>query len=67
MIASALDGDDKPTVAQVSCKLKHLGLHVPRLKRAEGKMHLRDEDINDFDAAKGQESDNETLLSLRKR
>ncbi|RVW94521.1 Protein timeless-like [Vitis vinifera] len=52
MIASALAGDDILTAAQVSRKLKQLGLHVPRRKRAEGNMHLRDEDLNDFDTAK---------------
>lgn len=67
MIASALAGDDILTAAQVSRKLKQLGLHVPRRKRAEGNMHLRDEDLNDFDTAKAQDSDDETLLSLRKR
>ena len=40
MIASALAGDDILTAAQVSRKLKQLGLHVPRRKRAEGNMQV---------------------------
>ena len=62
-----MNGDDMLTAAQVSCKLKQLGSHVPWWKRVEGNMHLRDEDLNDFDTAKAQDSNDETLLSLRKK
>ena len=47
MIASSLAGDDTLTAAQVSRKLKQLGLHVHQQKITEGNMHLRDEDLND--------------------
>ena len=47
MIASSLAGNDTLTAAQVSRKLKQLGLHVHRQKITEGNMHLRDEDLND--------------------
>lgn len=67
MIASSLTGDHSFTAAQVSRKLKQLGLHVRQRKIAEGNMHLRDEDLNDFDMKNVQESDEETLLSLMKR
>ncbi|KAL7003535.1 hypothetical protein U1Q18_004688 [Sarracenia purpurea var. burkii] len=66
MIANALDADGIFTAAQVSRKLKQLGLRGPR-KKISKNMHLKDEDhINFSDESEG-DSDNETLLSLRKR
>ncbi|KAI3824413.1 hypothetical protein L1987_05872 [Smallanthus sonchifolius] len=58
MIASALDGDVTFTAAQISRKLRQLGLHLRKRKSGDN-MHLRDEDASDLDG--------ETLLSLKKR
>ncbi|XP_048228801.1 protein timeless homolog isoform X1 [Ricinus communis] len=66
MIANALAADNSFTAAQVSRKLKQLGLHIPRQRRSETKLHLRDKELNDFSVGE-QVSDDETLLSLRKR
>ncbi|XP_015878277.3 uncharacterized protein LOC107414639 [Ziziphus jujuba] len=67
MIANALDEDGKFTASQVSRKLKQLGLRVPRQKKLETSIQLRDEDLNDFSMDKSNESDDETLLSLINR
>ena len=67
MIANALDADNRFTAAQISRKLKQLGLRVPRQKRSEDNMHLRDEELNDLSADEVCDSDNETLLSFRNR
>ncbi|KAA8539990.1 hypothetical protein F0562_026682 [Nyssa sinensis] len=67
MIANALDADGTVTAAQVSRKLKQLGLHIPQQKKSEADMHLRDEDINDLFTEGSDNSDDETLLSLLKR
>ncbi|MBA0773629.1 hypothetical protein Gotri_008889 [Gossypium trilobum] len=67
MIANALDADNKFTAAQVSRKLKQLGLYVPRQKKSEENMHLRDEELNDVSANEMHDSDNETLLSFKNR
>lgn len=67
MIANALDADNKFTGAQVSRKLKQLGLYVPRQKKSEDNMHLRDEEVNDLSANEMDDSDNETLLSFKNR
>lgn len=67
MIANAMDADGIITAAQVSRKLKQLGLLVPKRKRSEGHMHSRDEDPVNFSAESAEDSDNETLLSLVKR
>jgi len=67
MIANALDGDRVFTPAQISRKLKQLGLRVPQQKKAEATLHLRDENPSDHSADEMQDSDNETLLSLRLR
>ncbi|XP_071704507.1 uncharacterized protein [Rutidosis leptorrhynchoides] len=56
MIASALDGDVKFTAAQISRKLRQLGLRLPK-KKSRDNMNLRDED----------DSDGEPLSSLKKR
>ncbi|XP_052180758.1 uncharacterized protein LOC127793960 [Diospyros lotus] len=67
MIANALDADGTFTAAQISRKLRQLGLRVPRKRKSEVNMHLRDEDVINSSAEKGEESDDETLLSLIKR
>ena len=67
MIVSALDGDGTFTAAQVSHKLKQQFACVPHQKRVEDNLHLRDEDLNGCDIAKAQDSNYETLFSLRKR
>ncbi|XP_056158902.1 topoisomerase 1-associated factor 1 isoform X2 [Syzygium oleosum] len=67
MIANALDGDRIFTPAQIARKLKQLGLRVPRQKKVEATLHLRDENLSDHSADETQDSDNETLLSLRLR
>ncbi|MBA0806374.1 hypothetical protein Gohar_005828 [Gossypium harknessii] len=67
MIANALDADNKFTAAQVSRKLKQLGLYVPRQKKSKENMRLRDEELNDLSANEMHDSDNETLLSFKNR
>ncbi|XP_022736248.1 protein timeless homolog isoform X2 [Durio zibethinus] len=67
MIANALDAQKVFTAAQVSRKLKQLGLRIPRQKRSEDNMHLRDEELKDLSGDETPDSDNETLLSFRKR
>ncbi|KAL7254194.1 hypothetical protein ACSBR1_008571 [Camellia fascicularis] len=67
MIANALDADGTFTAAQVSRKLKQLGLRVAQQKRPKAKTHLKDEDVINFPAETAEHSDNETLLSLKKR
>lgn len=66
MIANAMGSDNSFTAAQVSRKLKQLGLRAPRQKQSETDMHLRDEELNGFSVG-GQDSDDETLLSLKNR
>ncbi|KAJ0986238.1 hypothetical protein J5N97_004594 [Dioscorea zingiberensis] len=61
MIANALDGDH--TAAQVSRKLKNLGLIVPRRKRSETAKQLSDNELTD----RGEQSDEETLSTIQKR
>ncbi|KAF8020353.1 hypothetical protein BT93_G0911 [Corymbia citriodora subsp. variegata] len=67
MIANALDGGRIFTPAQIGRKLKQLGLRVPRQKKVEATLHLRDENLSDHSADEMQDSDNETLLSFRLR
>ncbi|KAI3664996.1 hypothetical protein L6452_43611 [Arctium lappa] len=66
MIASALDGDGTFTAAQISRKLRQLGLRL-RKQKAGDNVHLKDEDGNDFPTEDAAESDGETLLSIKKR
>lgn len=61
MIANALDADNKFTPAQVSRKLKQLGLYISRKRRSS------DGDHNDSVIDKESEIDDETLLSLINR
>ncbi|KAL9412393.1 hypothetical protein AB3S75_045925 [Citrus x aurantiifolia] len=67
MIANALDAGNKFTAAQVSRKLKQLDLRARPLKKSKTDMHLRDEEPNDSAIDKLHDSDQETLLSFRKR
>lgn len=67
MIANALAADNSFTPAQVSRKLKQLGLRVPRQKRSKADVNLRDEELNDISTGEGRDSDDETLLSIRNR
>ncbi|KAJ8752854.1 hypothetical protein K2173_008589 [Erythroxylum novogranatense] len=64
MIANALAADNPFTAAQVSRKLKQLGLRVPR-KKSEENMHSREDEPGGF--LLGEDSDNETLQSLKNR
>ncbi|XP_014514621.1 uncharacterized protein LOC106772617 isoform X2 [Vigna radiata var. radiata] len=67
MIANALDEDGKFTPAQVSRKLKQLGLSLPQKKSSTGKKHLKGVDIMDSPNDRMDESEDETLVSLVKR
>jgi len=67
MIANALDEDGKFTPAQVSRKLKQLGLSLPQKKSSRGKMHPKGADLMDSSNDRMGESEDETLLSLIKR
>lgn len=67
MIANALDAGNKFTAAQISRKLKQLGLCAPQQKRSKANMHLRDEELNNSSKDEAHDSDNETLLSFRNR
>ncbi|XP_024963068.1 protein timeless homolog isoform X2 [Cynara cardunculus var. scolymus] len=66
MIASALDGHGTFTAAQISRKLRQLGLRLRKPKSGDN-VYLKDEDGNDFPTEDTAESDGETLLSLKKR
>lgn len=67
MIAKALDDDSGTfTAAQISRKLKQLGLHVPGRKKTEQGLHLKDKNLSGSDND-SQNTDNETLVSLRLR
>ncbi|XP_043717020.1 protein timeless homolog isoform X2 [Telopea speciosissima] len=64
MIADALDSGNRFTAAQISRLFKQLGLLVPKQKRlAQGKKHPEGL-VND---EKEKESDEETLLDLKRR
>ncbi|XP_076911827.1 uncharacterized protein LOC143569918 [Bidens hawaiensis] len=63
MIASALEGDATFTAAQISRKLRQLGLRLRKQKSGDN-MQLRDDDDDDDDVS---DSDGQTLLSLKKR
>nr|XP_043607657.1 protein timeless homolog [Erigeron canadensis] len=62
MIASALDGEGTFTAAQISRKLRQLGLRLRKQKSSDD-LHLRDEDGEEDTTV----SDGETLSSLKKR
>lgn len=61
MIANALEAGNKFTSAQVSRKLKQLGLSISNQRRSSN------EDRNNSVTDEGFESDDETLLSLINR
>ncbi|GAB4858390.1 hypothetical protein Ancab_009861 [Ancistrocladus abbreviatus] len=65
MIANALNPDRMVTAAQVSRKLKKLGLLTSQGKRSKTNTILRDEDSDD--ASIEGKRDNQTLSSLKKR
>ncbi|CAK9176951.1 unnamed protein product [Ilex paraguariensis] len=67
MIATALDADGTFSAKQVSRKLKQLGLHLSQQRRSDANLHLKDEELNDLTSEGAYNSDNEPLLSLRKR
>ncbi|KZV33466.1 protein timeless [Dorcoceras hygrometricum] len=68
MIANELDGTGNISAAQVSRKLKQLGLVLHKTKKNDANFHLRDESSKlDMSSKSEGESDDETLLSLRKR
>lgn len=64
MIANALDGTGTIQTAQISRKLKQLGLVRPKRKKST---HLRDEALSDISSDGAGKSDDETLLSIRNR
>lgn len=67
MIAKGLDGDSGTfTAAQISRKLKQLGLQVPGHKKTEEGLHLKDKNLSGFEHDT-RDTDNETLVSLRLR
>ncbi|KAL4348537.1 hypothetical protein GQ457_17G024620 [Hibiscus cannabinus] len=67
MIANALDADNKFTAAQVSRKLKQLGLYVPKKKKSKDETLSRDEELNNLSGNETHDSDNEILISFRNR
>ncbi|XP_077228993.1 timeless family protein isoform X2 [Tasmannia lanceolata] len=69
MIANALDADNVYSAAQVSHKLKQLGLCVPRQRRQpKATKHSGDDDLDNLVGAEREErSDEETLLAIKKR
>lgn len=65
MIANALDAEGGVSAAQVTRKLKQLGLLVPGKKRSKTSFQSKDDDpTGDVPRAL---SDEETLISLKKR
>ncbi|KAG7612788.1 Timeless C-terminal [Arabidopsis suecica] len=63
LIASELGSENTYTTAQVSRKLKQLGLRLPRGKKSEAGMMLKD----DHDDSSADESEDETLLAFKNR
>lgn len=66
MIANALDSEGTLSAAKISRKLKQLGLYVPKKKRLETNLQLMDE-AGDASKEGSDNSDDETLLSMRRR
>ncbi|GAB2227644.1 hypothetical protein Droror1_Dr00009471 [Drosera rotundifolia] len=66
MIANALGPDGKVTSAQISRKLKQLGLRTAQARKRQTQTLLRDEKL-DVEMDVGSEDDNLPLSSLRKR
>lgn len=67
MIANALDEDGKFTPAQISRKLKQLGLSLPQRKNSGRIMNPKGADLMDRSNDRMNESDDEKLISLVKR
>ncbi|KAI4348017.1 hypothetical protein L6164_008780 [Bauhinia variegata] len=67
LIANALDVHGKFTPAQVSRKLKKLGLNVSDKSSSGGNKRQMDKDLNDSETDREDEADDETLISLIKR
>ncbi|KFK26897.1 hypothetical protein AALP_AA8G307700 [Arabis alpina] len=63
LIANELGSEKTYTTAQVSRKLKQLGLRLPRSKKSEAGMMLKD----DHDDSSADDSDNQTLLAFKHR
>lgn len=63
LIANELGSEKTYTTAQISRKLKQLGLRLPGGKKSEAGMMLKD----DHDDSSADESDNETLLAFKHR
>lgn len=63
LIANTLGSETTFTTAQVSRKLKQLGLPLPRGKKSKAGMMLKD----DHDDSSPDDSDNETILAFKKR
>ncbi|CAN6464590.1 unnamed protein product [Victoria cruziana] len=66
LIANALDSNKKYSAAQVSRKLKQLGLHRPHSGIIEDIMESNEIDA-DFGTTEGKESDDETLSAFKQR
>ncbi|MCD9640157.1 hypothetical protein HAX54_025300, partial [Datura stramonium] len=65
MIANALDSEGTLSAAKISRKLKQLGLYVPKKRSLETNLQLMDE-ASDASAEGSDNSDDETLLSMRR-
>ncbi|CAH8279425.1 unnamed protein product [Arabidopsis lyrata] len=63
LIANELGSENTYTSTQVSRKLKQLGLRLPRGKKSEAGMMLKD----DHDDSSADKSDDETLLAFKNR
>lgn len=70
MIANALDADNKYTAAQISHKLKQLGLNIPKRKSLleASNQSAKDNNNNDTFASESKEQlSNGESLALKKR
>lgn len=63
LIANELGSENTYTSTQVSRKLKQLGFRLPRGKKSEAGMMLKD----DHDDSSADKSDDETLLAFKNR
>lgn len=66
MIANALDPEGTLSAAKISRKLKQLGLYVPKKRSLETNLQLVEE-ASDASTEGSDNSDDETLLSMRRR
>ncbi|KAL9265681.1 timeless-like protein [Drosera capensis] len=67
MIANALDPDGKVTSAQISRKLKQLGLRTAQARKRQTQTFLRDEELDDVEMNADSEDDNLPLSLLTER